>query len=125
MSSAIERIDLAEVDFFYHSPHAFVDYTAMQSFSLIKSTVDILVYYGITDFTPHDIRELFEHINIVTKKSGRVFLPSPKKISGVLDIFLKPGKESLSLNDGVYHVNNWNGSGYGFEIENAHKCGWL
>lgn len=125
MSDRLSKINFSEVSYFYKSPDAFVDYSNMQSFSLIKSTVDVFVYYGITDFTAEDIQAFFERLQIVKKKTGKVFLPSPKKVSGVLECYLKEGRESLSLTDGHFHVNAWDGSGYGFEIEAAKRKGKL
>ncbi len=118
----LAKINFAEVNYFYKSPDAFVDYSNMQSFSLIKSTVEVFVYYGITDFSAEDIQTFFNRLQLVKKKTGKVFVPSPKKISGVLECYLKAGRESLSQQaDGRFHVNAWDGSGYGFEIETAKR----
>ena len=55
MEDILSKINFSEAEFFYKSPDAFVDYSNMQSFSLIKSTVDVFVYYGIRDFAAEDI----------------------------------------------------------------------
>ena len=125
MNTALSRINFQEAMYFYKSPHAFVDYSNMQSFSLIKSTVDVFAYYGIHDFTAEDIQAFFEQLQLVRKKTGKVFIPSPKKIRGVLDCYLTAGSETLSVNGTVYHINTWQGSGYGFEIEAAKRTGQL
>ncbi len=126
MNSILSKINFAEACYFYKSPDAFVDYSNMQSFSLIKSTVDVFVYYGIRDFRPEDIRDFFEQLQLVKKKNNKVFVPAPKKVSGVLECYLGEGRESLSLSEnGIFHVNAWDGSGYGFEIEAARRTGKL
>ena len=79
MSNTIGNINFKEAEFFYKNPHALVDYSQMQSFSLIKSTVDVFVYYGIRDFAAEDISRFFEKLQLVKKKLNKVFLPSPKK----------------------------------------------
>ena len=123
MEDILSKINFSEAEFFYKSPDAFVDYSNMQSFSLIKSTVDVFVYYGIRDFAAEDISRFFEKLQLVKKKLNKVFLPSPKKVSGVLECYLTEGRQSLSYAHGRFHVNTWDGSGYGFEIEDAGRKG--
>ena len=62
MEDILSKINFSETEFFYKSPDAFVDYSNMQSFSLIKSTVDVFVYYGIRDFAAEDISRFFEKL---------------------------------------------------------------
>ena len=120
-----DKLDMDEVRFFYKSPHSLVDFTVVQSFTLIKSCIEILSYYGITDFTSADIKDLFSELDLVQKKNGRKFVPSPKKVNSVLECYLNDGKNSLSLNNGIYHIVSWDHSGYGFEIDSARRSGRL
>ncbi len=125
MSDAIEKIDLNEVMYFYKSPYALVDFSNMQSFSLIKSTIEIFAYYNVGSFTPDDVRDLFVKIQLVQKKNNKVFIPSPKKISGVLDCCLSGSTNVLSSDNGTYHIISWDSSGYGYEISGAKQSGKL
>lgn len=125
MNQELERINWEEAGFFYKSPLALVDYGNMQSFSLIRSSVELFSYYGIVDFTPNDITEFFRKLQLIQKKFDRVFLPSPKKVSGVLDCCLDKGINQLSRHDGQYHIVSWDHSGYGYEISAAHDTGKL
>lgn len=125
MESSLDKIDFTETEFFYKNPHAFVDYSQMQSFSLIKSSVEIFAYYGINDFRAEDIKAFFEKTQIIQKKNNKVFIPSSKKISGVLDCCLVPSSCWLSVNDECYHIEKWNTDGYKFEIESAHQRGLI
>lgn len=121
----LSRINFTEAEYYYKSPHTLLDCSYMQSFGLIKSTVDVFVYYGINDFTAEDIQAFFERLQFFKKDADKAFIPSPKKISGVLECYLKDGKESLSLQDGHFYVNAWAGNGYGFEITAARQSGKL
>lgn len=121
----IEGIDFNETCFFYKSEKAMVDYSQMQSFSLIKSCIEIFAYYGLNDFTASDIHSFFEKLQIIQKKNGRVFIPSEKKISGVLDCCLEKSENYLSCNNNIYHIEKWNTDGYKYEIENAYRMEFL
>ena len=125
MSKALDRLNFNEVIYFYKSPDSFADYGSMQSFSLIRSTVEVFAYYGTTAFTAEDIRSLFEQLQIVQKKYNRVFLPSVKKISGVMECCFQPGINQLAEENGVYRIISWDSSGYGYEIATAKRKGKL
>ena len=112
MSEALDRINFEEAEYFYKSPDSFVDYTLMQSFSLIKSTIEVFAYYNASPFLPEDVRDFFERLNIVQKKNGRVFVPSPKKVRGVLECYLGEGKLRLKEEDGYFHIVSWDTLGY-------------
>lgn len=112
MSEAFDRINLEEAEYFYKSPDSFVDYSLMQSFSLIKSTIEVFAYYKATPFLPEDVRDLFLRLQIVQKKNGRVFVPSPKKVRGVLECYLGDGKLSLKEENGYFHIVSWDTLGY-------------
>lgn len=120
-----EKINYSEAIFFYKSDKAMVDYSLMQSFSLIKSCIEPFSYYGINDITAADIHKFFEKLQIVQKKNGRVFIPSEKKIRGVLDCCLEPSENYLICNNDTYHIEKWNTQGYKCEIENAYRSGYL
>ena len=117
MNERISKINFEDVSYFYKSPEALVDYSLMQSFSLIKSAVEIFAYYKINDIYPSDVKAFFEILQIKQQKSGKVFVPSPKKVESVLECCTGNGKNSLSKKDGFYRVETWDYSGYGFEIE--------
>ncbi len=123
--SNTDMIDLKEAEYFYRSPHTLIDNSGLESFGLIKSTVELFVYYGVNDFSANDIKELFEKLQLIQKKNGRVFLPSSKKISGVLECYLKKGKEQLSLDGNIFHIISWDCTGYRCEIESAKQKGYL
>ena len=120
-----ERIDLDEVRFFYLSPRTMIDNSGLASFGLIKSSVDVFVYYGINEFTAGDIRELFEALQLVRKKTGRVFVPSAKKITGVLECYYRKSSQQLELCGDVFRVVKWDCGGYRYEIENAKQRGYI
>lgn len=117
MNERLAKINLEEALYFYKSPEAMVDYSLMQSFSLIKSSVEVFAYYGIDEFSPADIRDFFELIQLVQKKNGKVFVPSPKKVDSVLECCLDSAVNRLSEKGENYHIESWDSSGYGFEIE--------
>lgn len=125
MADNISKINFDEAEYFYKSEHAIVDYSQMQSFSLIKSTVELFAYYGITDFSAADIKAFFERIQLVQKKYNKVFIPSAKKVSGVLDCCLKPSKYYLSFHNGTYHIEEWNTDGYKYELARAYDRGYV
>ncbi len=116
MSDALSAINFDEAAYFYKNPHALVDYSQMQSFSLIKSSIEIFAYYGLHDFSAADIKAFFEKIALVQKKNQRVFVPSAKKVSGVLDCCLLPSDCCLSADGDRYHIEHWNTDGYRYEI---------
>ena len=121
--AAMDRINFAEVEYFYKSPLSLVDFSIIQSFSLIKSTVEVFAHYGIVEFRPEEIRQFFERLQLVHGEKQQVFLPTPKKISGVLDCCLSPGRNQLSKHEGTYRIVSWDSSGYRFEIEAARSRG--
>ena len=84
-----------------------------------------LSYYGINDFSPSDIKEFFEKLNIVQKKNQKVFIPSSKKVSGVLDCCLTPPGDHLSFDGSMYHIEKWNSDGYKYELLSARQRGIL
>ena len=123
MENVLGRINFDEAEFFYKSPLALVDYGNMQSFSLIKSVVEVFAYYGITDFSAEDICSFFERLQLTQKKFDRVFVPSPKKVNGVMDCCTGYGRNRLSINGSSYHIESWDSTGYGFEIKAARETG--
>lgn len=116
MNNAAEKINYTEAELFYKSPYALVDYTSVQSFTLIKSCIELFAYYGAEKFTASDIKEFFTRLQLTQKKNGRVFIPSEKKIEGVLDCCLDGNGNTLSRSDGMYHIVHWNTDGYRFEL---------
>ena len=120
-----DKIDLDEARFFYSSPLTMINNSGLESFGLIKSSVDIFVYYGINEFTAEDIKELFEAMQLVRKKTGKVFVPSAKKIIGVLECYYKKSSQQLELLGDVFRVIKWDCGGYKYEIENAKQHGYI
>lgn len=121
MSEALKKIDFHEAELFYKSPFSFVDYTLMQSFSLIKSTVEVFAYYGASPFSPEDVRDFFQRLGIVQQKNGRVFVPSPKKVRGVLECYLGEGKLRLEERDGLFYILSWDTLGYSSELQRLNE----
>ena len=119
MENRINKINFEEAEFFYKNPHSLVDYSQMQSFSLIKSSVEIFAYYNINTFAASDIKAFFEKLAVVQKKNEKVFIPSAKKVSGVLDCCLVPKGDHLSFDGEQYHIEKWNCDGYKYEIMSA------
>lgn len=119
----IDKIDFYEVEYFYKSPLSLVDYTQMQSFSLIKSCIEVFAYYGITDFKSSDVKNFFQKLQLVQQKNGKVFIPSLKKVDGVLECCFAKNKNMLSFDNGVYHIVSWDSSGYGYELRAAELSG--
>ena len=116
---SIDKINFKEAEYFYKSPHALADYSQMQSFSIIKSAIELFSYYGITDFSCRDVKAFFERLGLVQKKNGKVLIPSEKKISGVLECCLTGHGNRLSFQDGIYHIVAWDHRGYACEIRAA------
>ena len=125
MTDILCKINFDEVNYFYKSPFALVDYSMMQSFSLIKSSVEIFAYYNILSFESSDIRDFFRELELIQKKNGKVFVPSPKKIESVLECCMSTSGNTLSYSDGYYHIESWNTDGYKCEIALAHDKGRL
>ncbi len=121
----IDKIRFDETEYYYKSEHAIVDYSQMQTYSLIKSCIEVFAYYGITDFTAADMKSFFEKLQLVQQKNNKVFIPSVKKVSGVLDCCLVPSDNFLSLKDNVYHIEKWNTDGYKYEMIYAHERGYI
>ncbi len=109
-------INFKEAEYFYKNPRSLVDYTQMQSFSLIKSCIEVFNYYNIFEFTPEQVKHFFEKINIVQAKNNRPFIPSAKKISGVMDCCLQPSDCFLEKTVTGYKIVKWNSDGYKYEI---------
>lgn len=109
-------INFKEAEYFYKNPRSLVDYTQMQSFSLIKSCIEVFNYYNIFEFTPEQVKDFFEKINIVQAKNNRPFIPSAKKISGVMDCCLQPSDCFLEKTVTGYKIVKWNSDGYKYEI---------
>ncbi len=120
MNYDINRLNFKEIEFFYKAPNSLTDFSQMTSFSLIKSCVEVLVYYDITSFTSTDIKQFFQRLQIVQKKNNKVFIPSAKKIDGVMQCYLSGTKDSLSFENGVYSIASWDCSGYGYAIKAAY-----
>lgn len=120
MNDKLSVINFTEVNFFYKSPDALVDYSRMQSFSVIKSCIEVIAYYGIKEFTAQDIRDFFEELKLVQQKNNKVFIPSPKKISGVLESCIMPSGCAMQEKDGVFYIDKWNTDGYRAELQYAY-----
>ncbi len=125
MNDSMKKINYKEASFYYTSEHALVDYSQMQSFSLIKSCVEVLAAYGVTDFSAEDVRDFFAQLHIIQQKNQREFLPSPKKVDSVLECCLGSGRNRLSKAEGRYHIESWDSDGYRSEISFAYERGWL
>lgn len=122
MDNVISKINFNEVNYFYKNPLSLVDYSLMQSFSIIKSSIEIFAYYDIKKFTNNDIHCFFEKLQLLQKKNNRVFVPSLKKIDGVLKCCIMTSSNNiLSYSDGFYFIENWDSRGYKYEIELAYK----
>lgn len=121
MNDCLSKMDFDEINYYYKSPQALVDYSLMQSFSVIKSCVEVFVYYGVTEFSAEDVKSFFTKLQLIQKKNGRVFIPSEKKIDGVLSCCLPESENVILCTDGKYIVKSWNISGYKSEIELAYN----
>lgn len=116
MNSIVEKINFQEAELFYKSPYSLVDYASVQSFTLIKSCIELFAYYGADEFSSSDIKEFFTRLQITQKKNGRVFIPSEKKIDGVLECCLDGNKNCLEKCGDNYRIRCWETDGYGYEI---------
>ena len=125
MNNKLSVINFTEVSFFYKSPDALVDYSRMQSFSIIKSCIEVIAYYGIKEFTAEDIRDFFEELKLIQQKNNKVFIPSPKKVSGVLESCIIPSGCAMTEHDGTYYIEKWNTDGYHAELKYAYERGLL
>ena len=127
MTDITRRVNMREISYFYTSPDVLIDNSGLNSFSLIRSIIEVLDYYGIKDFTAEDVYCIFKEIGIVQRSNGRVFAPSVKKISGVLECYInnKNRKYSLSLHEKTFHIESWDHTGYLYEIEYAKNSGRL
>lgn len=123
MNDCLSRMNFDEINYYYKSPQALVDYSFMQSFSIIKSCIEIFVYYEITEFTAKDIKDFFEKLQLIQQKNGRAFVPSEKKIDGVLSCCLPNSKNIILYDNGKYEVQSWDTSGYAAEIKAAYEFG--
>lgn len=122
--NTIDNINWKEVLFFYHSPqYSFTDFSEMKSFSLIKSCIEIFSYYGINDFSSDDIKNFFEKLALVQKKNVKVFLPSLRKIEGVLECYTTAGMECLQTENHLYHIVSWNTDGYRYTVQSGKADG--
>lgn len=121
MNDNINKLNFTEIEFFYKAPNCLTDFSQMTSFSLIKSSVEVFAYYRITSFTSTDIKEFFQKLQIIQKKNNKVFVPSPKKIDGVLQCYLSGTKDTLSFENGIYQIVSWDCSGYKYTVEAAVK----
>ncbi len=114
MTDAVLKINYPEAELFYKSPHALTDYSSVQSFTLIRSSIELFAYYNALDFSADDIKEFFSRMQI--NKNGKVFIPSVKKITGILECCMSGSENKLSENGGIYHIESWNTDGYRYEI---------
>ena len=121
MNNNINKLNFKEIEFFYKAPNCLTDFSQMTSFGLIRSSVEVFAYYNITPFTSSDIKEFFQRLQITQSKNNKVFLPSAKKIDGVLQCYLSGTKDTLSFEDGEYKIVSWNCSGYKYTIEAARE----
>ena len=112
--SSMDTINFEEVKYFYEH-NSITDFSAMTSLGLIRSSIEIFSYYGVNVFTGNDIKEFFQKAGIIRKE--KIFVPSVKKIEGVLDCFLSGKGDRLSCNNGVYHIEKWDSTGYMYEIQ--------
>ena len=55
MSGITERVNMDEIIYFYTSPDVMIDNRGLHSFSLIRSIIEVLDYYGVKDFTAEDV----------------------------------------------------------------------
>ncbi len=125
MNNTLDMINFKEAVYFYKSDKAIVDYSSMQSFSLIKSCIEVFAYYGIKELKPADIKMFFEKINIVMKKNNKPFIPSQKKIEGVLDCCIGLSDCCLIKNGDSFFIEKWNTEGYKYEISYAYQKHYL
>ena len=112
--SSTETINFEEVKYFYEH-NSITDFSAMTSLGLIRSSIEIFSYYGVNVFTGNDIKEFFQKAGIIRKE--KIFVPSVKKIEGVLDCFLAGRGDRLSCDSGVYRIEKWDSTGYMYELQ--------
>lgn len=125
MTDITQKVNMREISYFYTSPDVLIDNSGLNSFSLIRSIIEVLDYYGVKEFTAGDVYRIFKGIGMVQRSNGRIFAPSVKKISGVLECYVKDGKYSLSLHCDVFRIESWDHTGYLYEIEYAKSSGKL
>jgi len=114
--SIIDKINFDEAEYFYKH-NSITDFSTTTSLGLIRSCIEVLAYYGADSFTGNDIKEFFQKIGIIQKKNGKIFVPSVRKAEGVLDCFLLGKGDRLSCRDGIYHIEQWDSTGYMYEIQ--------
>lgn len=117
-------LDFNEIEYYCKSERTIIPFSALPSFIMIQEAVMILSAYGINQFSAEDIRELFLRINVLLP-SGKVFKPSCKKISGVLDTKTRNSVLALESNDGTYSIKRCSIDGYKAEIKRGYEMGYI
>lgn len=117
-------LDFNEIEYYCKSERTIISFSALPSFIMIQEAVMILCAYGINEFCAEDIKELFLKVNVLLP-NGKLFKPSCKKISGVLDTKTRNSVLDLENSGGTYIIKKCNSDGYKAEIKRGYEMGYL
>lgn len=120
MNDFLLKMNFDEINYYYKSPKSLVNYSLMQSFSIIKSCIEVFAYYEITEFKAIDVKIFFEKLQLVQERNHRIFVPSEKKIIGVINCLPQSKNNIIVFDKDKYIIKAWDISGYKAEIELAY-----
>ena len=81
-----ENLNYDEITFFCKSPKANIEFDCLPNLqTMVVQLLDMLQYYHIKSFTTDDMQKIFEILQIKSGRTGKLILPSAKKMQITLE----------------------------------------
>lgn len=78
--------NLDEIGYCFKSTKSTIDFSCLPTQTdQIRQIIAAFLYYGNRNFTEEDIRQMFENLQVISPRSGKVILPTVKKIRAILE----------------------------------------
>ena len=121
------KINLDEVGYCFKSTKSTLDFSCLPTQTeQILQIIGVFYYYDNKNFTEEDIRQMFEKLQVISPRSGKVILPTVKKIGTILEKMVEAGE--LGREDIYFKIPDSykeNGMFYARELQRGKEQGYL
>lgn len=121
------KIDLDEVGYCFKSTKSTMDFSCLPTQTeQIREIIAVFYYYDNKTFTEEDVRQMFAKLQVVSPRSGKVILPTVKKIGNILEKMVAVGE--LDRNDVCFNIQDsykQNCMFYEKELQRGKELGYL
>ena len=97
------KINFDEVGYCFKSTKSSIDFACIPTQTdQIRKIIAVFFYYGIKNFTEDDVQQIFEKIQVISPRNGKMILPTIKKIQNILEKMVVT--EEIDINDAQFYI---------------------